>query len=115
MQGLLTGAVNQLPLLEREVLTLYDYDELTMKEVAKALGIGASRVSQIHSSAMLHLRTRLFKTFAPRPHCYERRDDSRERGAKKSAQVALAMRQNRRSFDSKINWRMRFPVEVIYC
>lgn len=61
MQGLLTGAVHQLPLREQEVLALYDYDELTMKEVAKAMGIGESRVSQIHSSAMLHLRAGLFK------------------------------------------------------
>ena len=61
MQGLLTGAVHQLPLREQEVLALYDYDELTMKQVAKAMGIGESRVSQIHSSAMLHLRDRLFK------------------------------------------------------
>jgi RNA polymerase sigma factor for flagellar operon FliA len=65
MQGLLTGVVNQLPLREQEVLALYDFDELTMKEVAKAMGIGESRVSQIHSSAMLHLRTRLFKRLRP--------------------------------------------------
>ena len=61
MQGLLTGAVDQLPIREQEVLALYDFDELTMKEVATAMGIGESRVSQIHSSAMIHLRERLFK------------------------------------------------------
>ena len=60
MQGLLTGAVDQLPVREREVLALYHFSELTMKEVGLAMGIGASRVSQIHSSAMVHLRARLF-------------------------------------------------------
>jgi RNA polymerase sigma factor for flagellar operon FliA len=60
MQGLLTGAVDQLPAREREVLALYHFAELTMKEVGVAMGIGESRVSQIHSSAMGHLRARLF-------------------------------------------------------
>jgi RNA polymerase sigma factor for flagellar operon FliA len=60
MQGLLTGAVDQLPVREREVLALYHFAELTMKEVGVAMGIGESRVSQIHSSAMVHLRARLF-------------------------------------------------------
>ena len=61
MQGLFSGAVDQLPIREQEVLALYDFDELTMKEVATAMGIGESRVSQIHSSAMIHLRERLFE------------------------------------------------------
>jgi len=39
MQGLLTGAVNQLPLREQEVLAPYDFGELSMEEVAKALGM----------------------------------------------------------------------------
>ncbi len=60
MQCLLTGAVNRLPVREREVLALYHFSELTMKEVGAAMGIGESRVSQIHSSAMAHLRARLF-------------------------------------------------------
>jgi RNA polymerase sigma factor for flagellar operon FliA len=60
MEGLLTGAVDQLPVREREVLALYHFAELTMKEVGVAMGIGESRVSQIHSSAMVHLRARLF-------------------------------------------------------
>jgi len=61
MQGLLTGAVDQLPVREREVLALYHFAELTMKEVGAVMGIGESRVSQIHSSAMVHLRAHLFQ------------------------------------------------------
>ena len=41
---------------ERQVLTLYYAEELTMKEVGTALGIGESRVSQIHSAAIMRLR-----------------------------------------------------------
>jgi RNA polymerase sigma factor for flagellar operon FliA len=41
------------------VLTLYYYEELTMKEIGLTLGVVESRVSQIHSSAVLRLRTTL--------------------------------------------------------
>jgi RNA polymerase sigma factor FliA len=67
MQGLLTGAVEELPVREREVLALYHFSELTMKEVGLAMGIGESRVSQIHSSAMVHLRARLFARLYANP------------------------------------------------
>jgi RNA polymerase sigma factor FliA len=67
MQRLLTGAVDQLPVREREVLALYHFAELTMKEVGVAMGIGESRVSQIHSSAMIHLRARLFARLYANP------------------------------------------------
>jgi RNA polymerase sigma factor for flagellar operon FliA len=51
--------VGELPEREREVLALYHYEELTMKEVGAVLGIGESRVSQIHTTALLRLRVRL--------------------------------------------------------
>ena len=44
---------------ERQVVTLYYYEELTMKEVAEVLDITESRVSQIHTSAMQKLKRRL--------------------------------------------------------
>lgn len=56
---LLTAAIAELPDKERQVLSLYYYDELTMKEVGAVLGVGESRVSQIHSLAMVRLRARL--------------------------------------------------------
>ena len=54
-------AIRQLPEKERLVIALYYQDELTMKETGKALGITESRVSQIHSQAILHLRAKLRK------------------------------------------------------
>jgi RNA polymerase sigma factor for flagellar operon FliA len=59
MKRLLEQAISELPEKEQRVLALYYYEELTMKEVGAALGIGESRVSQIHSLAMVRLRARL--------------------------------------------------------
>jgi RNA polymerase sigma factor for flagellar operon FliA len=54
-------AIKQLPEKERLVISLYYLEELTMKETGRVLGITESRVSQIHSQAILHLRTKLRK------------------------------------------------------
>jgi RNA polymerase sigma factor FliA len=43
---------------ERMVLTLYYYEELTMKEIGLAMGVTESRVSQIHAQALLKLKAR---------------------------------------------------------
>jgi len=65
MKGLLTQAIGELAEKEQRVLSLYYYEELTMKEVGEVLGIGESRVSQIHSLAMVRLRARLNALLAP--------------------------------------------------
>ena len=59
MKQRLTDAIEELPEKERMVLTLYYYEELTMKEIGLTLGVVESRVSQIHSSAVLRLRAAL--------------------------------------------------------
>ena len=59
MKRMLTQAVGELADKEKQVLSLYYFEELTMKEVGAVLGIGESRVSQIHSLALIRLRTRL--------------------------------------------------------
>ncbi|MBI3090187.1 MAG: FliA/WhiG family RNA polymerase sigma factor [Candidatus Tectomicrobia bacterium] len=63
LQGVMAKAVDELNEKERLVITLYYYEELTMKEIGEVLGITESRVSQIHSKAMLTLRGRLRRTF----------------------------------------------------
>ncbi|HUT25500.1 MAG TPA: FliA/WhiG family RNA polymerase sigma factor [Sumerlaeia bacterium] len=55
-------AIDQLPEKERLVISLYYYDELTMKEIGEVLEITESRVSQIHTKAILRLRGRLIRT-----------------------------------------------------
>lgn len=59
MRRLLAAAIAELPERERMVLTLYYYEELTMREVGAALGVVESRISQLHSSAMARLRVAL--------------------------------------------------------
>jgi len=41
------------------VVTLYYYEELTLKEIAGVLGLTESRISQIHSKAIIRLRSKL--------------------------------------------------------
>jgi RNA polymerase sigma factor for flagellar operon FliA len=55
----LAHAIRELPEKEALVLSFYHYEELTMKEVGAVLGVGEARVSQIHTSALIHLRERL--------------------------------------------------------
>jgi RNA polymerase sigma factor FliA len=59
MRQRLTEAVSELPERERLVMTLYYYEEMNMNEIGLILGVVESRVSQIHASAVLHLRARL--------------------------------------------------------
>jgi RNA polymerase sigma factor for flagellar operon FliA len=60
----LASAISELSSKEQQVLSLYYYEELTMKEVGAVLGIGESRVSQIHTLAMIRLRTKLMEILA---------------------------------------------------
>ncbi len=52
-------ALHQLPHRQRVLLSLYYYEELTMKDIGKVLGISESRVSQLHAQAILSLRSLL--------------------------------------------------------
>ena len=54
-------AIEQLPKKEKMVISLYYWDELTMKEIGKVLDLTESRVSQIHSQAIIHLRNAMRK------------------------------------------------------
>jgi RNA polymerase sigma factor for flagellar operon FliA len=53
---ILNDALDSLPERERLVMSLYYYEEFTMKEIGAVLGVNESRVSQIHTSATLRLR-----------------------------------------------------------
>ncbi len=65
MKQLLARLISELPERDRQVVTLYYFEELTMKEVGEVLGIGESRVSQIHSMAVLRLRARMQEVTTP--------------------------------------------------
>ncbi|HKT48406.1 MAG TPA: FliA/WhiG family RNA polymerase sigma factor [Candidatus Acidoferrales bacterium] len=59
VRSLLAQAIESLDDKERQVLGLYYLEELTMKEVGIILNIGESRVSQIHTAALIRLRSQL--------------------------------------------------------
>lgn len=59
MNGLLDQAMSRLPLRKRQVLDLYYFKGLTMKETGSRMGVCESRVSQIHSSAVASLKARM--------------------------------------------------------
>ncbi len=56
VRELLARKIDELPEKEAMVIKLYYFNELTMKEVGKILGVTESRVSQLHSAAILRLR-----------------------------------------------------------
>jgi RNA polymerase sigma factor FliA len=56
MNDRLQRAIEKLPEREQQVLMLYYQQELTMREVGELMGVGESRVSQIHTLAVKHLR-----------------------------------------------------------
>lgn len=51
--------IDDLPRNERMVITLYYYEELTMKEIGKVLEISESRVCQLHGKALMKLRGKM--------------------------------------------------------
>jgi RNA polymerase sigma factor FliA len=62
MRARLTRVIEQLPDREQLILSLYYRDELTMKEIGQILGVNESRVSQLHTRAILRLRAKLQAT-----------------------------------------------------
>ncbi len=55
----LADAISRLPEREKLVITLYYYEELTLREIGEVLSVTESRVSQLHTKAILRLKVRL--------------------------------------------------------
>ena len=60
-------AIARLPEREKLVVTLYYYEELTLREIGEVLGVTESRVSQLHTKAILRLKARLAGSAAREP------------------------------------------------
>ncbi len=58
-EALVGEAIEKLPEKERLVITLYYYEEMTMKDIGKVMNLTESRVCQLHSSAILRLHAKL--------------------------------------------------------
>jgi RNA polymerase sigma factor FliA len=59
VKAALGEAIQRLPERERLVISLYYYEELTLREIGEVLGVTESRVSQLHTKAILRLKVRL--------------------------------------------------------
>ena len=55
----LSAAIDSLPPRDRLVLNLYYHEELTLKEISRVIEVSESRVSQIHTAAVMKLRALL--------------------------------------------------------
>ncbi|MDR0786126.1 MAG: RNA polymerase sigma factor WhiG [Treponema sp.] len=52
-------SLKELPEKEKRIIVLYYYEDLTLKEIGRILGVTESRVSQLHTKAIIHLRSKL--------------------------------------------------------
>lgn len=59
VKQLVINAINELPDKEKKVLVLYYYEDLTLKEIGEVLDVTESRVSQLHTKAIIRLRAKL--------------------------------------------------------
>ncbi len=59
VKEIVVDAINKLSQQERLVITLYYYNELTLKEISTIMSLSDSRVSQLHTKSILRLRGRL--------------------------------------------------------
>jgi RNA polymerase sigma factor for flagellar operon FliA len=76
MKAMLAKAIGELGERDRQVLALYYFEELTMKEIGVVMGVVESRVSQIHTSAVIQLRAKL-KSVAPAGACLNKKKSNR--------------------------------------
>jgi RNA polymerase sigma factor for flagellar operon FliA len=59
LRSILVETINALPEKENKIITLYYYEELTYKEIGKLLNISESRVSQLHTKAIIRLKGKI--------------------------------------------------------
>jgi RNA polymerase sigma factor for flagellar operon FliA len=59
IRRVITDALSELPDKEKKILVLYYYEDLTLKEIGQVLEVTESRVSQLHTKAITHLRSKL--------------------------------------------------------
>lgn len=57
--NILADSIQTLPEREKQVITLYYYEELTYKEIGTVMGVSESRISQLHSKAIARIRNRM--------------------------------------------------------
>jgi RNA polymerase sigma factor for flagellar operon FliA len=61
LNRMLTETIDKLSDKEKQVITLYYFEDLTLKEISSIMGVSESRISQIHTKAIFKLQTKLGK------------------------------------------------------
>lgn len=59
IRRVIVEAIKELPEKEKKVLVLYYYEDLTLKEIGQVLDVTESRISQLHTRAIMRLRAKL--------------------------------------------------------
>jgi RNA polymerase sigma factor for flagellar operon FliA len=67
LERLLALAIDRMPRIERTVLHLYYFEELTLREIAQIVGMHLSRVAQLRTQAILRLRSHLERVWLSQP------------------------------------------------
>jgi RNA polymerase sigma factor for flagellar operon FliA len=57
LTAIIAKRIKQLPEMQRKVLALYYFEDLRLREIAEAFGVTESRICQIHSQAILTIRS----------------------------------------------------------
>ncbi len=61
IKDILIDAIDKLPEKEKSVITFYYFEELTLKEISAIMNVTESRISQLHTKALLRMRGKLFR------------------------------------------------------
>lgn len=61
IKNIIVEAIKTLPEKEKKVIVLYYYEDLTLKEIGEVLEVTESRISQLHTKAVMRLRSKLSK------------------------------------------------------
>jgi len=67
LERILAQSINRMPKPERTVLSLYYYDDLTLREIAEVMGLHLSRIGQLRVQAILRLRSHLQRVWSSPP------------------------------------------------
>jgi len=59
IRDILSDSIDKLPEKEKTVISLYYYEEMTLKEISAIMGVSESRISQLHTKSILRLRGKL--------------------------------------------------------
>ncbi len=59
LREVLANSIDSLPEKERMVISFYYHEELTLKEISKIMGVSESRISQLHTKALIRMKGRL--------------------------------------------------------